>query len=822
MKLKQITTMKFPYNQQQDRKRKMLPRELVPAPNESHMIAPPRKRRKQNGTTINTSTNSCFDGDVSNDEEEDFDVTDTMNNYLHQTINPTAQTKAREMIATFGTNSAKIYEEEEDIDVMGMTTETNTLDIHKDESRSCNIKVTTHGCNNNREYKQITGCKRGRHVNTLSPQTKRRKLNSPAKKEDIDSSLDINVSQLQCKNKGGKDENAGGQEEKEGEEEEEEEDFDVVGLNAKTRINKNELDAFGIGNVLSNIVSHLSIVEIIKLRRVNKLFNSELAFGFECKHFNVYFNYKNKYIIDIINHQYCDSLEHFTLFYLQSFNLKKSAFAFKRVSDKNTHTTKKEDCRKEKSGLTHKYIFCVSINNNEFPDDVQASPDFDFNVDFSIICDYGNVKMNPFKSLHSEIKTIKNNISKCDLYGNSTIDMLQLCRHYKFKPLQNTLKELMINNGEFRNFVHCKERGSLADGWMSFIWDEMGLAEKLFSWFWDATKSLGGGKPAFFADSALFGHFDVYEEFIKSLNGDVMKLRVFNLATHTIFAMFGVFLRGDLALNYVHHEKVFFYSAQTLAYVIQPQLLFKYKKSLIKNCMFVLNAKDEWEFDLLKNPRYHPNERIKFLQMLTNSTSFAQGLLHHVYIPRLHIRVELMNTIVRLMNSFDDFTNDWMLDKYSDLKGNNKQQMQIYETFKYCIQFLFGIGEYFVDMSKSTPCVTRFTPRHKTIIEANINGICDSSGLGIGAPMDNGFKFIDLNDDMIKNDRDLEFFIETLKCSRKHCNVELILHNLQYPQHGNNLNRTVTSKHPDLTMSELRFDEVSNIYEFLQRKWNYK
>ena len=204
-----------------------------------------------------------------------------------------------------------------------------------------------------------------------SPQTKRRKLNSPRRgdepqpqpqqceengQDDIDV-MEINVSHIAscCNNDTAKDENAAEQEE------EEEEDFDVMEINAKTQTKKNELKIFGIGNVLSNVVSNLSIVEIIKLRGINKLFNNELEFGFECKNFNIFFNYKNKYIIGIINNHYCNSLEHLTLFYLQSFNIKKSAFGFKRVVDKkNVHTKNNEHCE-EKSGLTQKYIFCVSI-----------------------------------------------------------------------------------------------------------------------------------------------------------------------------------------------------------------------------------------------------------------------------------------------------------------------------------------------------------------------------------------------------------------------------------------------------------------------------
>ena len=511
-------------------------------------------------------------------------------------------------------------------------------------------------------------------------------------------------------------------------------------------------------------------------------------------------------------------MEIFTLFYLQSFNLKKFTFAFKRMWDKNTHIKKNELCE-EKSGLRQKYMFFVSINN-EFPDDIQPSPHFDLNVDFDIVCKYGNVKINPFKSLHIETKIMNEKISKCDLSGNSTIDMLQLGRYYKFKPLKDKLKELISNNDKFRKFVHCKERGLLTDGWLGYIWERMGLAGKLFSWYWETVTS-SCGKPALFADSCLFGNFDVYQSFIRLFNGDVTKLRLFNLATHSIFGMFGVFLRRDLALNYVHHEKVFFYSAETLAYVIQPQLLLEYNRALIEDCMFVLDEKTEWEFDLLENPRYHPNERIKFLKMLTNSTTFAQGLLHHLYTEGSRIRVKLTNIVVRLIDSFDNFKHDWMLDEYHDLKDNQDKQEELFNMFKYCIQFLFGIGEYFVDRSE-TMSPTRYTPQFNTITEANTNDICDKTGLNIGRPMENGFKFIDLNDDMIKNQRDLEYFVDTLKHTCENCSVEDIMYNLEHPEYNSMMNQLVSHTQPDVTIPELRFEGVSDIYKFLQRKWNYK
>ena len=399
---------------------------------------------------------------------------------------------------------------------------------------------------------------------------------------------------------------------------------------------------------------------------------------------------------------------------------------------------------------------------------------------------------------------------KHDLYGSDSIDILQLCHYYKVKPWKNKLKELILNNETFRDFIYLRQRKNVADGWLWYIWQSMGIAKQLFSWYWSMEETCLG-KPAFFADSAVVGNFDIYNAFVKSLNVDVMKLRQYNLATQSIFAMFGVFLRRDLAMNYVHHENVFFHGAETMAYVIQPQLLSKYRKTLIEDCMFVLNDKDEWEFDLIKNQRYHPNERLKFLRMLTNSTNFAQGYLHHF--PRnVNCDVEVVTTVHRLYTSFQNFKADWMLDDYQDLKDNVDKQKEVYELFKYYVQYLFGIAFWFVDEH-----YYRFAPdiRNKTITEANTNGICDASGLDIGRPIEDGFKFIDLSDDMIKSEKDLTFFIGTLRNTRVGEISEAdLVHELEQPH----LVETVMQQ---TNVPNIPFQQVYDVRNFLQRRWQF-
>ena len=151
------------------------------------------------------------------------------------------------------------------------------------------------------------------------------------------------------------------------EEEEDEEDDDILVLLKDKRKNVDKLElarkTFGIGNILSNIVSNLSINEIVLLRGVNLLLNDELAFGFECNNFKIFFKYKNKFVIDIINNQCCDSLENFTLFYLQSFNMKKSTFALKRKNSEEIDNSNNNDSGDNRNDNNNSENTTVSSEN---------------------------------------------------------------------------------------------------------------------------------------------------------------------------------------------------------------------------------------------------------------------------------------------------------------------------------------------------------------------------------------------------------------------------------------------------------------------------
>ena len=634
------------------------------------------------------------------------------------------------------------------------------------------------------------------------------------------------------------------QEEEAEEEEEEEEDIDVLlpSKNVTDIANRSKgtdsSKIFGIGTILSNIVSHLSLNEIIKLRRTNTLFNDELAFRFECDNFSILFSYKNKYIIDIINDQCCGTLEKFTLFYLQSINLKKLGFALKTKDDETTCTPQSRSVAsrpnvkimgKEKSGLNTMGIVKVAVDSSYL---TKESSDYSNNFDIDFNEENGNCEINPFKSIHLESKLVNERLVNGEYCKNDTINTLLLSRFYQYKPLANKLGELMEFNKDFSETMRMSD--DAIDGQLGYVWQSIKGATDFFSWYSNSdstetcTVDVVRGRPALLSDSSLFGNFDVYEKYIKSLNGNVLKIRESFSIMNGIFGLFGVFLRDDLAKDYVHYDGEHVEGEQTLLYVIQPWMFNKYKELLVENCMFMIDDdKTKWEFDLINNPRYHPLKRIEYLKVLTNSTQFCKSLLHFFPNNTEKYRLLLVRTINRLYHSFDNFKEDWMLDKYNDLKGNINKQKEIHESFKYLIQFLFCICEFYVDYlhQRQQPLVVGvFSNYLDTIFESNLNNICNEEVLNIKRGIDNGYKFIDLSDDMIKNDRDLEILLETMIAGHNFSEDWILEKILTKPLYNRSLFTLRMYNVPDVSSIELHLDpwRVSDIRVFLRKRWNFR
>ena len=196
---------------------------------------------------------------------------------------------------------------------------------------------------------------------------------------------------------------------------------------------------------------------------------------------------------------------------------------------------------------------------------------------------------------------------------------------------------------------------------------------------------------------------------------------------NNIFNVAGIFLRLDVAMNFVGVIP-FKYAAETFEYVIQPQLLVEYRRKLSENCMFSLSDKDEYQLDVINNPRYHPKRRMRYLFMMMGSR-FPRILSQYSR------EMKMIKTVDTLNDSFDDFQNDWMLHHYRDFCNDIKKQRDFHQLFKYCIKIIFDISKYDV-CPRAITSVASIVPKLNKKIKA----------LGIGghfATITNGVQFFD-------------------------------------------------------------------------------
>ena len=168
-------------------------------------------------------------------------------------------------------------------------------------------------------------------------------------------------------------------------------------------------------------------------------------------------------------------------------------------------------------------------------------------------------------------------------------------------------------------------------------------------WYYQIT-----GRPFLLADLCIKGDFSIYEEFRSTLNKDDNTGD--GLMAH-MFAMIALFMRLDLAENFREKDLVAG-AGETLLYLLDPSLLTQLKDNL-QEAMIPFTNEDEFEFDLINNPRYHPKNRIKFLAKLVFSTEFSylnstcRGTSKYSRLRRL---------ISDLYDSFDIFRNKWNFD----------------------------------------------------------------------------------------------------------------------------------------------------------------
>ena len=268
---------------------------------------------------------------------------------------------------------------------------------------------------------------------------------------------------------------------------------------------------------------------------------------------------------------------------------------------------------------------------------------------------------------------------------------------YNIKPLFSRFRELLLYVDEFRDVVQFER--SIKPGWQEklYIQDHLHyLGSKLKDRY--ILSEVGGplyyeisGRPFLFCDLSIKGDFSLYEEFRNTLNKDD---DIGNGLMAHVFGMISLFLRLDLIENF--RAKDFLCgSRDTLLYLLDPSLLTQLKDNL-KDGMIPLTLEDEFEFDLINNPRYHPRNRIKFLAKLAFSSRFALQILRGNIVEEKGLYMKLRELINKMYNSFDFFCEKWQLSSYHDIGNDNEKQTNIYNDFKSIIQCIFGMCEFYV------------------------------------------------------------------------------------------------------------------------------
>ena len=377
---------------------------------------------------------------------------------------------------------------------------------------------------------------------------------------------------------------------------------------------------------------------------------------------------------------------------------------------------------------------------------------------------------------------------------------------YNIKPLFSRFRELLLYIDEFRDVVQFKK--SIKPRWPKkyYIEDHLHyLGSKLKDRY--ILSQVGGpwsyeitGRPFLFCDLSIKGDFSLYEEFRDTLEKDDDTGN--GMMAH-VFGMIALFVRLDLIEDF--RAKDFFCGMRdTLLYLLDPSLLTQLKDNL-KDGMIPLTLEDEFEFDLINNPRYHPRNRIKFLAKLAFSGKFTLWNLRMNILSEGEIYVELKELVNNLYNSFDFFCNKWQLSSYSDIKSNIEAQTSIHNDFKLVIQCIFGLCEHYI---------------YADIKESGMDTICESPeahGQDSLFTIDGNGKLIDIipkNEDEVRNL--VDFMINKSDGDPLWTGKEAVVRSMKHPFCDVSFQRITRGYFGG---SDMLFDEVHDVVEFFCNVW---
>ena len=534
-----------------------------------------------------------------------------------------------------------------------------------------------------------------------------------------------------------------------------------------------------IPNILNDVLSYLDFSEIFKLGGLSKFHEKEFYIGFGInkklndENFNLYFEYNNGYIVNILKKQISNNLLNIAMYGLQCINYKMGKWFIKNSvpsSNKNNNCITTTGERQKlsilsfhiHSGNKNDYIFewskntqmivecagedahtsylhtstiCTNVinplfeycgcrfklhNENTFSFITRGHTQSNDNV--NNCCSTGNscnngdcnskfcctrtgfiysTNINPFRELHSQMKQLRKQISCSSFDVNHVTEYMIIGNIYHINPLCNTFDHLLHSNNYFRQTLmnkkaECvdidKNNNNLKlykhGNHLTYLWKNMRSVKCCFSWC-DRWNGVVHGRPFLFSDLSLRGDFGQYQKFMQfeqSKPENVNRKSKIKKGTDALVAMF---LRLDILDEMIYLPTRVPFTHYILLFLLKPKLLLQYKQNLLDS-MIPLTKSEEYEFALYDNPRYSPDNRIKFLWKLLFSTKFARMFNQLGLLLEDHSYIDLRKRINKLKNSFDVFRKEWELDKYKTFVHNETKQRQLYHDFQIVIQALFG------------------------------------------------------------------------------------------------------------------------------------
>ena len=465
-----------------------------------------------------------------------------------------------------------------------------------------------------------------------------------------------------------------------------------------------------IAPLFGYVCSYLDIWQIIRMRRINKEFEKLLYFKFICNNNNIYFEYNSILMVNnVLKHQICQDLKNLALFYFQFCN-----FYAREIFFTESKRSKKEKILNEcdfvrRANMKWQYITTVQFSKKEAKwlenvDSLLSGINYkngccDCQVIASVYC------------AMSHLTGFEANETFDDDLRFRLMDIMTIASFYGIIPIAAELDRLFGNSKVFindiqnfvpKNAIKVKNKAQYNfPNKLLHLWRRMGIIGSCFSSYTRTTANLSG-KPSFLTDLAAKGNFRYFEEFVTKRD---FKFKESGTVMEGILALICAFLRVDLLKKYKYCNCWDICGAKEHTCILllsNPKYLIDLKNGLM-NAMIPFNENDLFEFDIINNKRYSPQNRVKMIAKLCFSSQFAL-YLHGQWLRIQHeskiSKFELLRSeLIRLYNNFDDFCETWRLEEYNEFKNNDNKQKELHNEFRTAIQCLFGMTLFMIRLN---------------------------------------------------------------------------------------------------------------------------